>query len=348
MGFPCIKDSVYIDDGTSGTLFRKRNEFQSMIADAQNGCFNCIIVKDLSRFGRDYLEVGYYTEMLLPMLNIRFISVNDGYDSNNYKGTTGGMEYALKNIMHQLYSMDMSKKTKSALEVRRKAGKCMLPHLPYGYIRDPNKKSEIIVEENEAEVVKEIFKMAAKGCKMTQIAKHLNQKGIPCNSKTKGIWTNYLILSKIRNEFYIGNLIQGKTEVVGFGDSKKIVRCEPSKWSVSKGAVPAIVSEELFKAANANFPVSHKKHKATGKVNLFVCGYCGKKLYSEKGKKYACKYWYKADNTNCQKVKISTEKAKQSVLETVKAACQLMLDRYEVIQREDENSKGNIQANYGT
>ena len=111
----------YFDDGTSGTLFRKRDEFQSMIDDAQNGCFNCLIVKDLSRFGRDYLEVGYYTEMLLPMLNIRFISVNDDYDSNNYKGTTGGMEYALKNLMHQLYSMDMSKKTKSAFETRRKA-----------------------------------------------------------------------------------------------------------------------------------------------------------------------------------------------------------------------------------
>ncbi|MBR1445294.1 MAG: recombinase family protein, partial [Firmicutes bacterium] len=241
----------YFDDGTSGTLFRKRDEFQSMIEDAQNGCFNCLIVKDLSRFGRDYLEVGYYTEMLLPMLNIRFISVNDGYDSNNYKGTMGGMEYALKNLMHQLYSMDMSKKTKSAFETRRKAGQCVISILPYGYRRNPDNKSEIFVIESEATVVREIFKMAAEGYKLTEIAKHLNCKGIPSNSKTNGIWTPNLLIKKIRNEFYIGNLIQGRTEVVGFGDSKKTVRKDPSKWSVTKGAVPAIISEELFKAANA-------------------------------------------------------------------------------------------------
>ncbi len=334
----------YFDDGTSGTLFRKRDEFQSMIEDAQNGCFNCLIVKDLSRFGRDYLEVGYYTEMLLPMLNIRFISVNDGYDSNNYKGTTGGMEYALKNLMHQLYSMDMSKKTKSAFETRRKAGQCVIPHLPYGYRRNPDKKGEILVVENEAEVVKEIFEMAAKGYKASEIAKTLNLKGIPTNRKTKGIWNTNIIMKKIRNEFYIGNLIQGRLEVVGFGDSKKTVRRDPSRWSVTKGAVPAIISEELFKAANANFPVIHRKKGNTGIINLFKCGYCGKKVYNEFGKRYACRYKYVTDDENCLKVKMASKKAEQAVLDTVKDACRLMLDRYDIIQREDEYTKDGIRT----
>lgn len=335
----------YFDDGTSGTLFRKRDEFQSMIEDAQNGRFNCLIVKDLSRFGRDYLEVGYYTELLLPMLGIRFISVNDGYDSNNFKGTTGGMEYALKNLMHQLYSMDMSKKTKSAFETRRKAGQCVMSHLPYGYRRNPENKSEIIVVENEAEVIREIFEMAAKGCRATEIAKLLNMKGIPNNSKTKGIWDTKLITKKIHDEIYIGNLVQGKIEIVGFGDSKKAVPADPSKWTITKGAVPAIISEELFKAANANFPVKHRKVGNKKTVNLFKCGYCGKKVHNEFGERYGCRDRFFTSDTKCQSVKMSRRKAEKAVFDTVKYACCLMLERFEIICRQEETSKDEIKAN---
>ena len=184
--------------------------------------------------------------------------------------------------------------------------------------------------------------MAAEGYKLTEIAKHLNCKGIPGNSKTNGIWTPNLLIKKIRNEFYIGNLIQGRTEVVGFGDSKKTVRKDPSKWSVTKGAVPAIISEELFKAANANFPIKPRKLGKTGKINLFICGHCGHKVHNEFGKMYACRRMYITDNTNCKKVKVLSNKAEQAVPETVKDACRLMLDRYEIIQKKEKNSKDGI------
>ena len=335
----------YFDDGTSGTLFRKRDEFQSMIEDAQNGCFNCLIVKDLSRFGRDYLEVGYYTEMLLPMLNIRFISVNDGYDSKNYKGTTGGMEYALKNLMHQLYSMDMSKKTRSALRTRQKAGQYVGGVAPFGYKKDTADIHKLVIDEHESRIVKIIFNMAASGKKGTEIASYLNEHGF--ETRKKGyLWDSTSVIRIIRKEYYIGNLVQGTKEVVGFGDNKKLVPTNRSKWVIVENAVPTIIGKDLFEKANQAFPRKSHKYTQNQHNNIFVCGYCGCKIKNNKNRtNYSCIKKRVTNNENCKKLSINRAKLEDAVLSVVKEACLLMLERFAVIQSETIAFNSNIKAN---
>ena len=262
---PDLKDNEiieYVDDGTSGTLFQKRTEFQRMMDDAEKGVFKCIVVKDLSRLGRDYIEVGYYTEIVLPSLQIRFIAVADNLDSDDYKGTTNGMDYALKNLLNQFYSADISKKVKTSLKALQKKGEYVGSIAPYGYMKDPNNKHKLIVNKKETETVKIIFEMAAQGKSCPQIAKYLNENGIQSNRQNNICrWNTKTVIKKIRDEIYIGTLVQGRTEKVGTGDDKKTVDASPDKWIKIENAVEPIVSKGLFEKANANFP-RHKHPKS--------------------------------------------------------------------------------------
>ena len=182
MGFKeksnCIKDSVYIDDGFSGTNFQ-RPAFQRMMDDAKHGKIGCIIVKDFSRFGRDHLETGNYLERIFPLLGIRFISVNDQFDSEDCMGMTGGMSVALKNIINSMYSRDLSKKVRSAMGTRAARGEYMGALVPYGYLKNPENMHQLIPDEEATEVVRMIFTMAAEGKKKPEIARFLNERGTP-------------------------------------------------------------------------------------------------------------------------------------------------------------------------
>lgn len=168
----------YVDDGFSGTNFQ-RPSFQRMMADAKRGKIGCIIVKDFSRFGRDHLETGNYLERIFPLLGIRFISVNDQFDSEDCTGMTGGMSVALKNIINSMYSRDLSKKVRSAMGTRAARGEYMGAFAPYGYSKNPENVHQLIPDKEAAEVVRLIFKMAAEGKKKPEIARYLNEQGTP-------------------------------------------------------------------------------------------------------------------------------------------------------------------------
>ena len=142
----------YVDDGYSGTNFN-RPGFQRMMEDAKAGRIKSIVIKDFSRFGRDYLEVGRYLEFVFPVLKVRYISVNDNYDSNNFTGATGGMEVAVKNVINMMYSRDASKKVRSARTTLAKAGKFIGPQAPYGYKRSESDKQKLVIDEEPAEVL---------------------------------------------------------------------------------------------------------------------------------------------------------------------------------------------------
>lgn len=335
----------YFDDGTSGTLFAKRDRFQDMVQAAQNGEIDCIIVKDLSRFGRDYLEVGYYTEILFPMLGVRFISVNDNFDTKKLNGATGGMEFALKNLMHQLYSADISKKIKTARRARNKLGQYTSGAVPYGYKKDPKDKHKLIVDSKCAKIVKEIFDLSAKGLSYREIALTLNTRGISKkntspNPVTQDLWFSNDIAYILKNEIYIGRLIQNKTESAGFGDSKKLVKNPRERWVIVEDAVQPIIDKVLFEQINARFGKTRKSAKRTNKINLFVCPYCGHKLTETKNKnsRLQCGRRGLTENGKCNNINCYAADIKEKVLEAVNAICKIAVDKSNLQQEQREEA----------
>ena len=164
----------YVDDGYSGTNF-ERPAFKRMIEDAKTGKIDTIIVKDFSRFGRDYIGVGDYLEQVLPILEIRFISLNNNYDSNDYLGKTMGMDMAIHNLVNNLYSKDISKKLKSALRVKWKNGQWTGGKPPFGYLRD-SKTGEWLIDPVAGKYVRTIFDKAIEGCSTSQISYYMNEQ----------------------------------------------------------------------------------------------------------------------------------------------------------------------------
>lgn len=347
----------YFDDGVSGTGFGNRTEFQRMLADAQAGKFECLLVKDFSRFGRDYLEVGNYMEFVFPVMGIRFISVNDGYDSKHQNGMTGGMDVAFRNLIYQMYSRDLSRKVKSARKNRNEQGEYTAPFTAFGYRKNPSDKHKLVVDEPAAEVVREIFALAAGGKSAAEISRILNERKTPTrlqrqwergiNFKLKHnmgdyLWENTTVLAVIRNPIYKGTLIQNRYEMIGFGDNKKIVKRDKSEWSVIENVVPAIISREVFDRVNSLIcgPIGSKQKPKN--VNLFHCPYCGRKLKKTRHKpKYVCNVRNASPDLPCAKIFMEKGEAEQMVLETVKEACRMRLDTL-MVQKQADNKKTSV------
>lgn len=209
----------FCDDGYSGVDFR-RPGVQALIEAAKSGDIHMIVVKDFSRFGRDYLEVGRFLEYIFPILQVRFVSVNDGYDSADKFGATGGMSVALKNLVYGMYSADLSKKVRSARDTRVRNGEFVGQFAPYGYRKNPEDKHELLVDEDAAWVVRKVFHMAAEGVSHSEIARRLNEEGIPTRymyHKMKGDnfpdkqphvkikkWDNSAVRDIVTDETYLG------------------------------------------------------------------------------------------------------------------------------------------------
>lgn len=339
----------YFDDGFTGTDFGKRQEFQRMIQDAEAGVFETILVKDFSRFGRDYLEVGNYMEFIFPAMGIRFIAVNEGYDSDKNYGMTGGMDVAFKNLIYQMYSRDLSRKVKSARQNRNRNGEYTASFVCYGYKKDPKDKHRLIIDEEAAKIVREIFELAIQGKNCNEIARMLNARGIPTrlqnqwkqgvkyapvHNKGDYLWSNNAVLDILNNEQYTGALIQNREETSGFGEYKRIKKRDRSKWSIVPGVIPAIVSKEVFEKAN-----SIRRHnrispnsKRIGK-NLFICPYCGRMLtVSGSGinsQKYVCVKRNMTNESECRKIFIPRDKAEQMVIDAVCEEASLRLEHLE-------------------
>lgn len=368
----------YFDDGFSGTLFQKREQFQRMISDAQKGVFECLIVKDFSRLGRDYLEVGNYMEYIFPAIGLRFISVNDNYDSNKNYGMTGGMNVAFKNLIYQMYSRDVSKKIKSALRTRNLNGEYTASFAKYGYKKDPQDYHKLVVDEAVAPYIKEIFEKVADGISTLEIARMFNQRKVPTKlqsqrgkssfvphyDKGDDLWYSDTVLKIVRDEIYIGKLIQNKFEIVGFGETKKAVKCDQSKWAVVENAVPAIVSKELFVKANAQIH-TRVGIRRTDRVNLFTCPYCGRKLMPRSGNSTRLRCAVRALDKErpCADICMKVTDVEKIVVESVKRVCTVHLsepdsvktekqdicnvsDRIKMLEEEKEQLKGKIIAGY--
>ena len=250
----------FVDDGYSGTNF-DRPAMKEMLRLCRQGEINCIIVKDLSRFGRNYLEVGDYLEQIFPFLGIRFISINDGFDSKNFFGQTGGMDVAFKNFIYEMYSRDLSEKVKSGVTTCMKRGEYYAGCMVYGYQKSSDGK-RMEIDEGAATTIRRIFRELADGKSAKTLAIELNAEGVPTRlayKQSKGeqlnrhykadIWNRNKIHSIIHNRVYQGDMVYRKAVRTKVGSKRKVTQPE-EKWFVIPEHHEAIVSRELFKKAN--------------------------------------------------------------------------------------------------
>lgn len=277
----------FIDNGHTGTNF-ERPAVQELLTMVQAGKINCIIVKDLSRFGRNSIETGYFIERVFPLYHTRFISVSDDFDTANFKGDTGGIDIAFKYLISECYSRDMSMKTKSAKYAKMRRGEYQSVICPYGYRKSADGRME--PDEDVAPNVQMIFQWASEGNTAAEITRKLYAMNIPTPgeyrklkgkdyynvSRTNGVWSTSTVLRILEDQRYIGTYVIGKRKVKEIGSRHTQLKDE-SEWFKIPNHHPAIVSVDLFEKANASikrFSLSNKKPRdylLRGKV---FCGCC--------------------------------------------------------------------------
>lgn len=265
-----VLKNVYADRGVTGTRF-DRPAFNQMIASMKAGEIDCIVVKDLSRLGRNYLEAGDYIEKIFPFFRIRFIAVTDHYDSLTSKPAEDGLVVPLKNLINEAYAKDISRKICSANESMYRAGIKVGSHVPYGYLRDPEKKHQIVVDESVRDVVVRIFREYTEGTSTCQIARELNKEGIAspgqhyidigyCKSKRgEGApWESRSVCCILRNVNYTGTLEMGSKRSAYYKGYKDKIQ-PPEKRYYVENHHEALVDQETFRRANEMLEASHRK-----------------------------------------------------------------------------------------
>jgi site-specific DNA recombinase len=255
----------YCDEGYSGTNF-DRPAFKKMINDIQSGKINLVITKDLSRFGRNYIECGYYIEYYFNEKNIRYISINDNIDTIKNDGL---QTMPVVNILNYWYAKDISKKTKSSLKAKAKNGECVIAKIPYGYVRDGK---SIKPDEINSKIVKEIFSLAADKYGLAAIAKKLNERKIAPPSK-RGQWTPTSVKNILNNKVYLGKLVYGKTS----SSQRKQIVMPQSEWIEVNNTHESLVSDENWQLVK-NI-LSSRSNEKTNSSNIFLgkirCSDCG-------------------------------------------------------------------------
>lgn len=261
--FDSYEIKEYIDDGFSGKNF-ERPEVQNLLEDVKSGKVHGIVVKDFSRFGRNHIEVGNYIEKIFPLLDIRFIAVNNSFDSKDYVGITPDMDVAFENLMYDYFSEENSVKIKNDLMGRRMRGNYLATFAAFGYKKSPFDHNRIIVDEEAAAIVRIIFEKYAEYGIKTEVARYLNRQGIPtpqiyamkngCSyhwkyHEEKKLWNGSIVGRILKNELYVGNTVFHKRETAEVGSRR--TKCLPKEeWKVCEGTHEPIISKELFELVN--------------------------------------------------------------------------------------------------
>lgn len=345
----------FCDDGWSGTNF-ERPAMKELLEKVRHGEINCILVKDLSRFGRDYLTVGDYISRVFPFLGVRFISINDGFDSSNPQDIDS-LDTSFRTLIYDLYSRDLSRKVKSAKKARAERGAFLSPYAPYGFIKDPEDKNHLLVDEGAAAIIRRIFQMAAEGSKTWEIASVLNLEGTStpkvykkeagCTRKPwlsineENFWTASHISKILRDERYIGKVVYGKRvrDIVG---SHHTVKISSSDWIVVPDRHEAIVSKELFDAAQEAMREYQEKdtpseHDRPLKRKVY-CGICGHamKRDNRKNATYCCRTNRLNTGFDCTDERHSEAEIMDTVIDTIQVYAQYAVDaeRLMWVQRE--------------
>ena len=329
--------AVRVDDGYSGVNF-ERPAFRQMLEDIKTGKVNCVVTKDLSRFGRNHIEVGKYIEKIFPYLGVRFIAINDNYDSLTNDAQTNNIIIPFKNLINDAYCRDISIKIRSNLEVKRKKGDFVGPFAPYGYQKSEEDKNKLEIDEEAAEVVRSIFQMYLQGSNAYKIAEKLNKKNIltPTDYKKengsafytgfkknlKSQWTHMHVLRILGNPVYTGTLVQGKETTPNYKVKKKVKR-DQSKWSQVENAHEAIIPTVDFQNAQEQLQMDTRTGTEKEKVyylsGVVKCGDCGANMVRKtvpSGKRkfiyYVCGN-HKGNKNICSSHSINAEALEESV-----------------------------------
>lgn len=346
----------YVDDGYSGANF-ERPAFQRMMEDVRNHKVNCIIVKDLSRLGRNYIETGRYLEKIFPVLGVRFIAVNDHYDSADTKNDVDQIIVPFKNLINDAYCRDISMKIRSQLEIKRKKGQFTGSYASYGYAKDPTDKNHLVIDEYAAEIVRFIFNLKIDGYSAERIAAKLNEMGVLTPMEYKRFcgfnyncgfrsykeakWGASSVLRILKNELYVGTMVQGKTKKINY----KVKACrevEPRNWIKVAGTHESIVSTDIFECVQnlmrLDTRTAPKKDSAYIFSGLLRCGDCGQNMVRRAVKKKEKQYFYYHCSTfkngeGCTSHNISDTKLQKTVLEVIQKQIALLIKADAVIEQ---------------
>ena len=324
------------DNGFSGIDFL-RPDFRKMMTDIESGKVNCVIVKDLSRLGRNYIEVGELMDEIFPKLNARLIAINDNYDSINPRSDADEILIPFKNLMNEQYARDTSGKIRSILSSKREKGQFVSAFAPYGYKRDENNRHQLVIDEHAANIVRDIFRYKVEGMSQQRISERLNKLGEPSPAEYKKRDTNYVAQFQthsraswsavavgriLRNPVYIGVLIQGMQTTPNYKVKQRINRSE-NEWNIINDAHESIISKSDFEIVNSllnqdtrTAPNQETVYPLSGMV---YCGDCGNNMVRTKS---GLIYYYvcassRAKNKTCTSHCIQEEKLLNTVRETI-------------------------------
>ncbi len=342
---------TYIDNGISGTTF-KRPEFQRMLDDISAGSIDCVIVKDLSRLGRNIIDTGFYIERFFPEHKIRFIAVNDDIDTDNLKSNDSLM-ICLKNIINEAYALDIGKKIKTQARQAMREGQYVSARPRYGYLKDPNDCHKLIVNSETAPVVKMVFEWFVGGMSTNEICLQLGARSIPTPSVygyNKGYitskksvgqnsWTSYTVRNILEQETYTGKLVQGKTDTIAHKQSLQ----DKSKWIVVENTHEAIISQELFDKAQERLQALKNKSKQKTIIpyteNIFkgkiFCGHCGRSLHRHRDSRSGKYHFYCLTNQRyqrggCENGIIYEDELLQVIMASLKAQASVLIENKDI------------------
>ena len=327
--------AVRVDDGFSGSTF-ERPSFQKMIEDVRAGRTDCIIVKDLSRFGRNYLDAGEYIEKIFPFLGVRFIAVNDHYDSLGDKKSSDDLIIPFKNLINEAYCRDISVKIRSQLEIKRKNGQFLGSFAAFGYLKDPQNKNRLIVDEYAADIVRDIFRWKLEGVSPQDIADALNKLGVlsPMEYKrslgmkyttsfktnSKALWSAGTVIRILKNPIYTGVLVQGKETTPSYKVHKRITK-DQSEWVVTEDSHEAIISKIDFDSVQKVLKLDTRRSPDGETVGLFsgmvFCGDCGASMVRKTVPAGGRKYVYYVCSAHKQEKSCSPHRMRDTVLEDI-------------------------------
>lgn len=343
----------YSDDGYTGTNF-DRPAFKQLLSDIEAGKVNCVIVKDLSRFGRDYIDMGHYLERYFPSHGVRFIAINDGVDSE--RGPYD-MLLPLKNVFNAQYAKDISEKVRSAFEVKQRRGEFVGAFASYGYLKDPENHNHLIIDPVAGAIVRRIFELAASGVGQIRIALMLNEEKVPCPSEYKRLmgerytnskklastcyWTYATIHRILQNEMYLGNMVQGRyIRPTMHGKAKK---ADPSEWIVAEGTHDAIISKELWDAVQVQITKNSRAPEFEQNVGLFAgfikCADCGRAMVkTRRGDRlyYSCGSYRRYGVTVCSAHSIRQDDLEEIILKDLNEVIRAVSDLRRIVEENKE------------
>ena len=362
----------YVDDGWSGTNF-DRPDFQRMIMDIHKGLVDCVIVKDLSRLGRNAAETGNYIDNVFARLQIRFIAIHNYIDTaeGNMNAATHCITVGIQNVINESVAATTSVNVRGTLNVERQQGKFIGAFATYGYKKDENDRHQLIIDEDAANVVRQIYKWFINGKSILGIVKELNGRGIPNPSSYKkmqglkytnrydtqndGYWSDRTVRRMLQNEMYIGNMVQGKYTTISY----KHRQCRPvpkEDWYVVQNTHEPIIDEDTFKKAQSLFNRGIRKSPLKNDVDLFAglvrCGDCNR-IMSKKTNKfsygtycyYRCTTSQKIKKGECTNHTIRLDKLESAVTVTIQKMIDTATEMSEIIDEINKNPKRNNKSN---